>query len=76
MRRTTSRREKKERKKEGQNMLISNVCQAALERIATDPRYHDLLSLVKTARNGAVYGAKVRFPHALVYVMIFQLSEE
>jgi peroxisomal membrane protein 4 len=51
-----------------------DALKAALERIATDPRYHDLLSLVKTARNGAVYGAKVRFPHALVYVMIFQLS--
>ncbi|KAM3529385.1 hypothetical protein MY4038_005437, partial [Beauveria bassiana] len=38
---------------------------AALEQIILDPRYHDLLSLVKTARNGAVYGAKVRFPHAL-----------
>jgi hypothetical protein len=25
-----------------------------------------LLTLVKAARNGAVYGAKVRFPHALV----------
>ncbi|KAJ6445926.1 RNI-like protein [Purpureocillium lavendulum] len=40
---------------------------AALERIALDPRYHDVLSLVKTARNGAVYGTKVRFPHALVF---------
>lgn len=41
-------------------------CKAALERIAVDPRYHDILSLLKTARNGAVYGTKVRFPHALV----------
>lgn len=40
--------------------------QVALERIAVDPRYHDVLSLLKTARNGAVYGTKVRFPHALV----------
>ena len=38
-----------------------------------DPRYHDLLSLVKTARNGAVYGCKVRFPHALVYVNLIPL---
>lgn len=43
--------------------------QATLEQIIKDPRYHDILSLVKTARNGAVYGAKVRFPHALVYVL-------
>jgi len=41
---------------------------AALEQIVRDPKYHDVLSLVKTARNGAVYGTKVRFPHALVYV--------
>jgi peroxisomal membrane protein 4 len=40
--------------------------QATLEQIVRDPRYHDILSLVKTARNGAVYGTKVRFPHALV----------
>ncbi|KAG5927392.1 hypothetical protein E4U42_002303 [Claviceps africana] len=40
--------------------------QTALESILVDPRYHDLLALLKTARNGAVYGTKVRFPHALV----------
>ncbi|KAJ4164235.1 hypothetical protein LMH87_005918 [Akanthomyces muscarius] len=45
---------------------------AVLEQIVVDPRYHDLLSLVKTARNGAVYGAKVRFPHALVMVFLFR----
>jgi len=49
-----------------------DALKAALERIATDPRYHDLLSLVKTARNGAVYGAKVRFPHALVMIFLFR----
>ncbi|CEJ85773.1 Putative Peroxisomal membrane protein 24 [[Torrubiella] hemipterigena] len=45
---------------------------AALEQIILDPRYHDLLSLVKTARNGAVYGTKVRFPHALVMIFLFR----
>ncbi|TLS28124.1 hypothetical protein PpBr36_00131 [Pyricularia pennisetigena] len=40
--------------------------QASLERVILDPRYHDLLAVVKGARNGAVYGTKVRFPHALV----------
>ncbi|KAH7163171.1 Tim17/Tim22/Tim23/Pmp24 family-domain-containing protein [Dactylonectria estremocensis] len=44
----------------------------ALEQIIRDPRYHDLLSLVKTARNGAVYGTKVRFPHALVMIFLFR----
>ncbi|KHN99936.1 PCI domain containing protein [Metarhizium album ARSEF 1941] len=48
------------------------LVKAALERLALDPRYHDLLSLVKTARNGAVYGTKVRFPHALVIIFLFR----
>ena len=30
-----------------------------------------LLSLLKGVRNGVVYGSKVRFPHALVYVKSF-----
>ncbi|KAI2473626.1 peroxisomal membrane protein 4 [Annulohypoxylon bovei var. microspora] len=45
---------------------------AALERIVQDPAYHDVLAIVKGARNGAVYGAKVRFPHALVMVFLFR----
>ena len=32
-----------------------------------NPKYHDVLAILKGARNGAVYGTKVRFPHALVY---------
>lgn len=40
--------------------------QTALERIVLDPKYHDILTLVKGVRNGVVYGCKVRFPHALV----------
>lgn len=40
--------------------------QRALERIVLDPKYADYLAVLKAARNGAVYGAKVRFPHALV----------
>ncbi|CAK7202712.1 hypothetical protein SEUCBS139899_005439 [Sporothrix eucalyptigena] len=39
---------------------------AVAEQIVLDPKYHDILAIVKGARNGAVYGAKVRFPHALV----------
>ena len=38
----------------------------ALEKIILDPKYHDILTLVKGVRNGIVYGSKVRFPHALV----------
>jgi hypothetical protein len=32
---------------------------------------HDVLSILKGARNGAVYGAKIRFPHALVMTYLF-----
>ncbi|CAK7241160.1 MAG: hypothetical protein STHCBS139747_002619 [Sporothrix thermara] len=45
---------------------------AVAEQIALDPKYHDILAIVKGARNGAVYGAKVRFPHALVMVFLFR----
>ncbi|KAK0730734.1 Tim17/Tim22/Tim23/Pmp24 family-domain-containing protein [Lasiosphaeris hirsuta] len=45
---------------------------AVAERIVLDPKYHDILSVAKAARNGAVYGTKVRFPHALVMIMLFR----
>ncbi|KAI1369370.1 peroxisomal membrane protein 4 [Xylaria arbuscula] len=45
---------------------------ATIERVLRDPANHDLLAVVKGARNGAVYGAKVRFPHALVMVFLFR----
>ncbi|GAB1203513.1 hypothetical protein APSETT445_002148 [Aspergillus pseudonomiae] len=38
-----------------------------LDTIVTNPDLAPILALVKTVRNGAVYGAKVRFPHALVF---------
>ncbi|GAB7357040.1 hypothetical protein MBLNU459_g7863t2 [Dothideomycetes sp. NU459] len=46
--------------------------QAAAERIILDPKYHAPLTLLKAVRNGAVYGAKVRFPHALVMIFLFR----
>ena len=33
--------------------------------------YHDYLAILKGARNGFVYGVKVRFPHALVMSILF-----
>ncbi|KAI1105525.1 peroxisomal membrane protein 4 [Jackrogersella minutella] len=51
---------------------ILEEAKAALERIVLDPANHDLLAVLKGARNGAVYGAKVRFPHALVMVFLFR----
>lgn len=44
----------------------------SLEKIALDPKYHDVLALIKAVRNGAVYGTKIRFPHALVMVFLFR----
>lgn len=43
-----------------------------LDAIALNPDLKPLLTLVKAARNGAVYGAKVRFPHALVMIFLFR----
>ena len=40
--------------------------QQIVNKVILDPNYADYLALVKGMRNGAVYGAKVRFPHALV----------
>lgn len=40
--------------------------QDKLDVLALNADLKPLLTLVKAARNGAVYGAKVRFPHALV----------
>jgi peroxisomal membrane protein 4 len=45
---------------------MSSIVQKALESIILNPKYADILAIAKAARNGAVYGAKVRFPHALV----------
>ncbi|GAA5845074.1 hypothetical protein JCM11251_000002 [Rhodosporidiobolus azoricus] len=42
-----------------------------LDRIVTNPAFHDVLAILKGARNGLVYGAKVRAPHALVMTLIF-----
>lgn len=40
-----------------------------------DPRIHDYLAIVKGARNGFVYGVKVRFPHALIMAILFGRGE-
>ncbi|KAJ5936725.1 hypothetical protein N7466_003175 [Penicillium verhagenii] len=46
--------------------LLSSKTQ--LDALVLKPELQPLLSLIKGARNGIVYGSKVRFPHALVYV--------
>jgi hypothetical protein len=56
-------------------MDLMKSLEAPLERIIMDPKYHDILMLVKAVRNGIVYGTKVRFPHALVYVRTIHNAE-
>ncbi|GAA6020900.1 hypothetical protein JCM10207_003182 [Rhodosporidiobolus poonsookiae] len=50
---------------------MSSRALAALDRFVTTPAYHDILAILKGARNGAVYGARVRAPHALVMTLVF-----
>ncbi|TPX34908.1 hypothetical protein SmJEL517_g02623 [Synchytrium microbalum] len=44
----------------------------AFDKFLASQKYHDVLSIVKGFRNGAVYGAKIRFPHALVMSFLFR----
>lgn len=46
-----------------------------LAHILADPAYHDYLAILKGARNGLVYGVKVRFPHALIMAILFGRGE-
>ena len=48
---------------------------STLQDIISDPAYHDYLSLLKGARNGFVYGVKIRFPHALIMAILFGRGE-
>ncbi|KFY85718.1 hypothetical protein V500_08170 [Pseudogymnoascus sp. VKM F-4518 (FW-2643)] len=53
-------------------MATANAVYKALNEIVLNPKYADLFAVVKAARNGAVYGAKIRFPHALVMIFLFR----
>ncbi|KAF9647494.1 peroxisomal membrane protein 4 [Thelephora ganbajun] len=44
---------------------------ATIQHIISDPAYHDYLGILKGARNGFVYGVKIRFPHALIMAILF-----
>ncbi|KAI9572747.1 Tim17/Tim22/Tim23/Pmp24 family-domain-containing protein [Boletus coccyginus] len=44
---------------------------SALDALLLNPALHDCLAIVKGARNGFVYGVKVRFPHALIMAILF-----
>ena len=45
------------------------IGQDSVNRLVCNPDYAEFLAILKAARNGAVYGAKIRAPHALVYVL-------
>jgi len=42
-----------------------------IDDIISNPAYHEYLAILKGARNGFVYGVKVRFPHALIMAILF-----
>jgi len=44
---------------------------SSLQDIILNPTYHDYLAILKGARNGFVYGVKIRFPHALLMSILF-----
>lgn len=48
---------------------------STINSILADPAYHDVLSVLKGARNGIVYGVKIRFPHALIMSILFGKGE-
>ncbi|SZF04832.1 unnamed protein product [Blumeria hordei] len=53
-------------------MSRTGALKLMLEEIILNPENAELLAILKAARNGAVYGAKVRFPHALVMTFLFR----
>ncbi|XP_032151120.1 peroxisomal membrane protein 4 [Sapajus apella] len=48
------------------------VLLAAVNALLRKRRYHAALAVLKGFRNGAVYGAKIRAPHALVMTFLFR----
>ncbi|KAJ3193645.1 Peroxisomal membrane protein 4 [Irineochytrium annulatum] len=44
----------------------------SLDFAALAARHHDLFAIIKGFRNGAVYGAKIRAPHAFVMTFLFR----
>jgi peroxisomal membrane protein 4 len=48
---------------------------SGLDALLLNPALHDYLAIVKGARNGFVYGVKVRAPHALIMAILFGRGE-
>ena len=47
----------------------------ALQAVILDPRNQEYLAIIKGIRNALVYGAKIRFPHALLMSILFGKGE-
>lgn len=47
----------------------------AINAIIANPAYQEYLAILKGARNGLVYGVKIRFPHALIMSILFGRGE-
>ncbi|KAL8290156.1 hypothetical protein RQP46_003095 [Phenoliferia psychrophenolica] len=52
-------------------MSVERFTQAATE-LVLNPKYQPILGIFKGARNGLVYGVRVRAPHALVMAILFK----
>jgi peroxisomal membrane protein 4 len=48
---------------------------STIEDIISNPAFQEYLAILKGARNGFVYGVKVRFPHALIMAILFGRGE-
>ncbi|CAG8697879.1 11316_t:CDS:2, partial [Dentiscutata heterogama] len=51
--------------------LSPYYCMDSITQFINKPEHRDVLAIIKGFRNGAVYGAKIRFPHALVMTFLF-----
>lgn len=58
-----------------QNLLSTTMDLSTIESFILNPAFHDYLAILKGARNGFVYGVKVRIPHAVVMSILFGRGE-
>jgi len=54
------------------NLDVMDAIVQSASSFLTSGQYHTVLAIIKGFRNGAVYGAKIRFPHALVMTFLFR----
>jgi len=51
---------------------MEGAVESFTKNVILNPSYQEPLALLKSARNGMVYGWKIRFPHALVMTFLFR----